>query len=264
MRVLITNDDGIQATGLSVLESIANKIFEEVWVVAPDTECSGFAHSITGLRPIRFRQLSERRFSISGTPADCVIMAVNEIMAHKKPDLVLSGVNRGDNIGECVTYSGTVGAAMEAALSGIPAIALSQAYKRHHPVPWKIAEELGVQLMKKFAAMGWPKKLFLNVNFPMQTPVKGIAVTKQGKNIAHCAVTSNIDPRGMPYYWLDTLRHNPEKDPENTDISSLQEGYITITPLRFDLTDYGAITKLKVALNEENEAEDASSDSKNR
>lgn len=256
MRVLITNDDGIQATGLSILESMANKIFEEVWVVAPDTECSGLAHSVTGLiKPIRVKKLSERCFSVSGTPADCVIMAVNEIMAHKKPDLVLSGVNRGENVGEFVTYSGTVGAAMEATLSGIPAIAFSQAYKRRGPISWEIVRQFGVGLLNKLAVLGWSKKFFLNVNFPAKIPVKGITVVRQGKKINHFAVNSNTDPRGMPYYWLEALHDNPAKDHENTDVSCLSEGYITINPLKFDFTDYGAITELKIALNEENGAD---------
>ena len=169
-RVLISNDDGIHAPGLRVLERVVRRLAKEVWVVAPEHEQSAASHSLTLRRPLRIRKLSGRRYAVDGTPTDSVLLAVREIMKDRAPDLVLSGINRGGNLGEDVTYSGTIAAAMEGALLGIPAIALSQLSENGRPVKWGTAEHHLADVLERLTSAPWPPGILMNGQLPRTFP----------------------------------------------------------------------------------------------
>lgn len=237
LRILISNDDGINAPGIKVLERIARTISKDVWVVAPEHEQSAAGHSLTIRRPLRVRQLSRRRFAVDGTPTDSVLLGVNHVMTGKKPDLVLSGINRGSNLGEDVTYSGTVAAAMEATILGIPAIALSQYIHHPHPVKWATAEHWAPGIIRRLMAAGWGRNVLINVNFPdvVHSHVTGIEVTRQGKRKLGDNILERADPRGEPYVWIGAQRAEERSTP-GTDIEAICRGAVSVTPLCFDLT----------------------------
>ena len=242
MRILITNDDGIHAPGLAVLERIAKGLSEDVYVVAPESDQSGVAHSLSLNDPLRLREISPRHFAVKGTPTDCVIMGVRQILKDNPPDLVLSGVNRGQNVAEDVTYSGTIAAAMEGTLLGIPSIALSQAYgpgAGRKVLHWGCGEALAGALIGKVLAEGIPKDILVNINFPdcAAEEVAGVAITVQGKrDTGLMRVEEREDGRGNPYYWVGFARgdFSPGVD---TDLEALRDRKISVTPLRLDLTD---------------------------
>ncbi len=249
MRILITNDDGIHAPGLAVAERIAHALCDDVWVVAPESEQSGASHSLTLAVPLRVRRIADRRFAVSGTPTDCVMMAVAELMQEARPTLVLSGVNRGSNLADDVTYSGTIAGAMEGCAIGIASIALSQTYgfEEGHDVPWACAETHGPSVIAKLVATGWPDDVLINVNFPDCAPdqVKGVEVTEQGKRDLQTARPDRrIDARGIPYYWIGfrRMRSNP---PHGTDLSAVYDGRISVTPLHLNLTEYAVRDRLQ-------------------
>ncbi|HEV7321986.1 MAG TPA: 5'/3'-nucleotidase SurE [Ensifer sp.] len=252
MRILLTNDDGIHAEGLSVLERVARTISDDVWVVAPEADQSGLAHSLTLSEPLRLRQIAEKRFALRGTPTDCVIMAVRKVL-DRKPDLVLSGVNIGANMADDVTYSGTVAGAIEGTLQGIRSIALSQAY--HHalgkPVPWDVVETHAPGLIRQLMTVDLPDGTLLNVNFPncSADAVDGTEVTSQGKLDFGLSIDERTDGRGFPYFWLRFgERHGDFR--AGTDIHALRENRISVTPLKLDLTDYSVQDRLARALSE--------------
>ena len=239
-RILVTNDDGIHAPGLQVLIRIAQQLSDDVWVAAPEEEQSGSAHSLSLANPIRMRQLSPRKFAVKGTPSDCVLMAVRHVIKDRQPDLVLSGVNRGQNIADDVTYSGTIAAAMEGTQLGVPSIALSQAFGfgESRTVKWATAEHHAPDIIRKLVASGWPKDVLININFPDVVPqsVKGIEVTAQGKRDQSLVrVEERIDARANPYYWLgfERILSNP---PKGTDLHAIYAGMISVTPLHMNLT----------------------------
>ncbi len=240
MRILLTNDDGIHADGLEALEQIAAALSDDVWVIAPETDQSGTAHSLTLHDPLRMRRVAERRFAVRGTPTDCVILAIREVL-DGLPDLVLSGVNRGQNVADDVTYSGTIAGAMEGTLMGVRSIALSQAFKRSpdgEPVDYATAIAHGPALIDKLTRVSLPKDTLINVNFPACPPddVAGIDVTRQGKrSVGALFVDRRTDGRGMPYYWLG-FRGQDEDPAVHTDLRAVRDGYISVTPLKLDLT----------------------------
>ncbi len=250
MRILITNDDGIMAPGLEALERVAHAIGSEVWVVAPETDQSGLAHSLSLHNPLRVRDIAERRFAVGGTPTDCVIMAVREIM-DGPPDLLLSGVNAGANMADDVTYSGTVAAAIEGTLLGIPSIALSQGYSyvERTPIPYETAEAHAPALVRRILEVGIPRSTLVNVNFPNLAPdaVAGVEVTRQGSLTHGLKADGRVDSRGRRYYWLAYGRADTEPEP-GTDVHALREGRISVTPLRLDMTDGEGLSRL-AALN---------------
>ncbi len=252
MRILITNDDGIHAQGLKVLEEIARELSDDVTVVAPESDQSGVAHSLSLSDPLRLREVTPRHFAVRGTPTDCVIMGVRKILADRKPDLVLSGVNRGQNVAEDVTYSGTIAGAMEGAMLGIPAIALSQAYGgipgRPHVV-WDVARTHAPPLIRKIFAAGIPDGGLVNVNFPACAPdeVAGVAFVRQGqRNAELMRIEERRDGRGFPYYWLMFQRGEIRFD-EGTDLAAMAARRIAVTPLRLDLTDDIELARLEGA-----------------
>ena len=251
LRILVSNDDGINAPGLKVAEKIARAISQDVWVVAPETEQSGASHSLTLHEPLRVRKVSSRRYAVRGTPTDCVIIALNHILKDARaPDLLISGVNRGTNIGEDVTYSGTVAAAMEGTLVGIPSVALSQGYTSPHPVKWGTAEHHGPKLLRRLLKAGWPEGVFINVNFPdvVSTAVKDLTTTVQGqRDAANIFIDERVDARNVPYYWIGFRRHSGEVHPRS-DLAVVARGGISVTPLQIDLTHRRTRQALEKAL----------------
>jgi len=245
-RILLSNDDGIHAPGLEVLEKIARTLSDDVWVVAPETEQSGASHSLTLHRPLRMRQMGERRFAVDGTPTDCVLLAINHILKDRKPDLVLSGVNHGSNLGEDVTYSGTIAAAMEATLLGVPAIAMSQHLDTAQPALWQTALHWGPEVVRKAASVRWPRNVLMNVNFPSVEPdqAQGIHVVRHGQRKVGDDLTERVDPRGRAYFWIGTLRGEADTLPD-TDIGVVMEKGIAVTPLFLDLTHTPTLETLR-------------------
>ncbi len=238
LRILVTNDDGIHAPGLKVLEKIARALSDDVWVVAPEIEQSGASHSLTLLDPLRVRKLSPRKFAIGGTPTDCVVMALNQVIEGRKPDLLLSGVNRGANMAEDVTYSGTIAAAMEGTLLGIPSIAMSQVFQRPDPIHWATAEKHGPGVVRKLRKAGWESEVLINVNFPpvKAGAVKGTVVTVQGRrDVGQIQIHEREDPRGGNYYWLG-FRRQLGKPGAMTDLGATMNGKISVTPLKMTFT----------------------------
>lgn len=246
-RILVSNDDGINAPGIKVLERIARALSKDVWVVAPEHEQSAAGHSLTIRRPLRVRQLSRRRFAVDGTPTDAVLLGVNAVIKGRRPDLVLSGVNRGGNLGEDVTYSGTVAAAMEGTILGIPAIAFSQHYTPEAPVKWSTAEHWAPEIVRRAVAVGWGKNVLINVNFPdvAHTQVAGIEITRQGKRKIGDQISERLDPRGEPYIWIGAQRAEERSTP-GTDIEAVVRGAVSVTPLCVDLTHRDTMRALAI------------------
>ncbi|PWG03664.1 5'/3'-nucleotidase SurE [Sphingosinicella humi] len=249
MRILLTNDDGVNATGLKVLERIAREFSDDIWIVAPTEEQSGAGHSLTLTFPVRLRKLGERRFCVTGTPTDSVMMAIAHVMKDDPPDLILSGVNRGANLGEDVTYSGTVSAAMEGALAGIPSIALSQAYAKEgmgDTVPFAAAEAWADEVLRPLIATPMAPRTLVNVNFPALTPseVKGIRVTQQGlRDYGRLRIVQRTDTRGFDYFWFG-LGPMIETPSHSTDLEAVADGYVAVTPLHLDLTHGPSLGRL--------------------
>ncbi len=244
-RILVSNDDGIGAPGIKLLEKIARSLSKDVWVVAPETEQSAVAHSLTIRRPLRIRRLSPRRYAVDGTPTDSVLLGINQVMKGKRPDLVLSGINRGGNLGEDVTYSGTVAAAMEGTLLGVPSIALSQQYASGHPVKWSTAEHFAAEVIRRVCAVGWAGNVLINVNFPdvTHTHVSGIEVCRQGKRKLGDELIERLDPRGDKYYWVGPQRLEDISTP-GTDMCGIAQGKVTVTPLCVDMTSSRTMERL--------------------
>ncbi|MDQ8700027.1 5'/3'-nucleotidase SurE [Hyphomicrobium sp. LHD-15] len=244
MRILITNDDGAGAHGLSVLHQIAKAISDDVWIVAPETNQSGASHALTLQVPLRYREIGERAFAVRGTPADCVIMGVKHVLKDKAPDLVLSGVNHGANLAEDVTYSGTIAGAMEGTLLGIRSIAMSLTIgfdpegKQH----WKSPVEHGPRLVKQLLDAEWPAMTLMNINYPDLAPgdVRGVVATRQGRrDQGGLHIQERSDTWGDPYFWVGFERRRSDP-PQGTDLRAIADGFISVTPLHLNLTHEGA------------------------
>jgi 5'-nucleotidase len=241
MRILLTNDDGINARGLDLLETVAQSFSDDIWVVAPTEEQSGAGHSLTLTEPVRLRRHDNRRFSVTGTPTDAVMLALAHIMKDSPPDLILSGINRGANLGEDVTYSGTVSAAMEGALAGVPSIALSQSYSREgmgDTVPFAAAEAWAEKVLGPLIDLEPAPGTLINVNFPALAPdkVNGIRICRQGiRDYGRLRIVQRTDPRGYDYFWFG-LGPMVQTPGHSTDLEAMDDGYISVTPLHLDLT----------------------------
>ncbi len=249
-RVMLTNDDGIDAPGMAVLEEIAAQIAREVWVVAPEHDQSGQSHAISLHHALRVSQRGERRFGVSGTPGDCAAMGLCHIMKDNPPELVLSGVNRGLNLGMETVFSGTVGGAMTAMMLGVPALALSQAFKDRNNVPWDTSRTLGAETIRKLLAIGWGKTAILNINFPPVPAAEAgpITLARQGEGaVGGMNVDARTDPRGMTYYWLNFKRGDIQQGPES-DYSAMRAGKVVVTPIRYDRTDDTVYNELATQL----------------
>ncbi|MGI4731592.1 MAG: 5'/3'-nucleotidase SurE [Janthinobacterium lividum] len=249
MRILLTNDDGYHAPGLAVLEAIAARFSDDVWVVAPADEQSGAGHSLTLTRPLRVRRMGDRRFAVAGTPTDAVMMALARLMKDNPPDLILSGVNRGANLAEDVTYSGTVSAAMEGALAGIRSIALSQVRERGKTgdeVPFGAAAHWGERVLRPLIDLPMEHRTLVNVNFPAlpADEVKGVRVVGQGfRDYGRLQIVTNRDPRGFEYHWFG-LEPTEATPAPGTDLDAVANGYVAVTPLHLDLTHAGSLEVL--------------------
>lgn len=250
MRILITNDDGIDAPGLALLEKVAGTLTDDLWVVAPHEEQSGTGHSLTLTQPIRLRRYGEQRFSVTGTPTDAVMMALAHLMTDRRPDLIVSGINRGANLAEDATYSGTVSAAMEGALAGVPAIAFSQAYARQGmgaSVPFAAAEVWAERVLARLASAELAPGTLVNVNFPAleAEAVRGVRVCRQGfRDYGRLHVVERSDPRGFPYYWFG-LASTVETPGHTTDLEAIADGFVSVTPLHLDLTHDPSLDRLR-------------------
>jgi 5'-nucleotidase len=249
MRILITNDDGVNARGLRLLESVTRQFSDDIWVVAPAEEQSGAGHSLTLTKPVRLRRHDERRFSVTGTPTDAVMLALAHIMKDAAPDVILSGINRGANLAEDVTYSGTVSAAMEGALAGVRSIALSQAYSREgmgDTVPFAAAEAWAARVLGPLLDFETEPRTLINVNFPAMGPeeVKGVRVCRQGlRDYGRLRIVQRTDPRGYDYYWFG-LGPMVETPGHSTDLEAVADGYVSVTPLHLDLTHEHSLAAL--------------------
>jgi 5'-nucleotidase len=249
-RILLTNDDGIGAPGLAVLEQIAGELAREIWVVAPEHDQSGVSHAVSLHHPIRVSERGPRRFAVTGTPGDCAVMGVCHLMGGARPDLLLCGVNRGANLGMETVFSGTVGGAMTGMMLGIPSIALSQAWTDRYQVRWPTAAALGPGVVRQLLAIGWGEATCLNVNFPdlPADEVGPLTLARQGVGLLQgMYVETRTDPRGLNYHWIAFQRGPREQGPES-DIDALQAGRIVVTPLRYDRTDEEAYQLLAKSL----------------
>lgn len=248
MKILLTNDDGVNAPGLEVLEAIARQFSDDIWICAPDEEQSGMGHALTLNRPVRLRKHGPRRFSVTGTPTDSVTMGFRQVM-DGEPDVILSGVNRGANLGDDITYSGTVSAAIEGALAGIRSIAMSQVIGREdagNDMSFATAQEWGAKVLAPLLDTPLPERTLVNVNFPPRAPedVRGIRAVRQGfHDYARGTVVEGRDPRGFRYYWfgLQAIEHTPD---HGTDLEAIADGYVSVTPLQLDLTHHASLDEL--------------------
>ncbi len=250
-RILVSNDDGINAPGIKTTIKIAKALSDEVWVVAPTEEMSGASHSLSLSKPLRMKKLGPRRFAVGGTPTDCVMVATRHLMKDKLPDLILSGVNFGQNIAEDVSYSGTVAVAKEGTLLGIPSIAMSQAINFADPIGtrmprFEVAEKFAPAIIRKLLKAQWQKGTLININFPDIGPREKpeICVTKQGRRDKRIlGLEARTEPYGNTYFWYSFERHlsTPHK---GTDIEAIMQGNISITPLHMDHTSASLTKKL--------------------
>ncbi len=250
MRILLTNDDGIDAEGLTALRDIAASLSDDVWVVAPMSNQSGVSHSLTLQVPLRVKQHEKQVFSVSGTPTDCVLMGVLELMEDKKPDLLISGVNDDQNAADDVTYSGTIAGAIEGTLLGIPSIAMSQRRpeKGVSAIDWSVCRHHGAKIISRLLKEGWSTDIFFNINYPdcSLAEVKGVRVTEQGQRNPNLLLRydKRIDMQNDPYYWL-FYRRDKGNPPEETDLGALRENYISVSPLHLDMTHQKTVDALK-------------------
>ena len=240
-RILITNDDGYHSEGIIALEQALTDL-GEIFVVAPASEQSGAAHSLTLARPLRIRQIDGRHWTVDGTPTDCVTLALNQILAaDERPHICVSGINHGANLGDDATYSGTVAGALESTILGVPGLAFSLVATRSHDFTQSMT--IARQITERAIADGLPDWTLLNVNIPKGEP-KGIRITKQGFKESRPVISELIDPRGKPYYWIGEVRDGFRAE-GGTDFEAIDEGYVSVTPMRSDLTNHPAIELLK-------------------
>jgi 5'-nucleotidase len=252
LRILVTNDDGVAAQGIRILEQIARDISDDVWVVAPEANHSGAGHSLTLRRPLRVRSLGGRHFAVDGTPTDCVLLGLQRLIPDRPVDLVLSGINHGGNLGEDVTYSGTIAAAMEATLFNVRSIALSQVCRDRSKIKWSTAELFAPKVIRRVMATAWTRDMLININFPdrVAKSVRGVRVARQGKRKLGDEIVEGTDPRGEPYLWIGAVKENAEVQP-GTDLAAVEEGFIAVTPLHLDMTHQASFDALRRAAEQE-------------
>lgn len=240
-RILLTNDDGIQSDGLIKLEQALREV-GDVYVVAPASEMSGASHSLMLARPLRIRQLDERHWTVDGTPTDCVTLALNKILpVEEHPHICASGINHGGNLGDDATYSGTVTGALEATILGVPGLAFSLVARDNFN--FSEAASFAVLAVRKVLAEGLPEGALLNINIP-RGDIKGALVTRQGIKNARPVISEHIDPRGKPYFWIGE-EYFSSNSADGTDYNAIERGYISVTPLRSDMTDHQALAAIE-------------------
>ena len=237
-RILVTNDDGYFSAGIAALTRALAEIGDVV-VVAPATEQSATAHSLTLTRPLRVRQIDDRRYTVDGTPTDCVTLALTRILP-ERPDIVVSGINHGANLGDDVTYSGTVAGALEAAVFRLPGIAVSLVARDGD---FSGAANFAARLTRRVLDEGMPSGTILNVNVP-EGEIRGARLTHQGVKMAELRIQDGIDPRGKSYYWIGEQIVSWQED-HGCDFEAIAEGFVSVTPLRIDMTDYRYLDDLR-------------------
>src|SRR5881394_4104714 len=239
-RILLTNDDGIHSEGLQILERTLREV-GDVFVVAPAAEMSGASHSLTLSRPLRIRQIDERHWSVDGTPTDCVTLALHQILREDQlPDVCASGINHGGNLGDDATYSGTVAGALEATILGIPGLAFSLVAREHFD--FREAAQFAVIAVRKVLAEGLPEGTLLNINITAKE-IRGVRVTRQGIKNARPVISEHIDPRGKPYFWIGE-EYFVSNSAGGTDYHAVERGFISVTPLKSDMTDHQALATI--------------------
>ncbi|MCF8474465.1 MAG: 5'/3'-nucleotidase SurE [Emcibacter sp.] len=251
-RILITNDDGYNAPGLKVLEAMAKSLSHDVWIVAPEEEQSGKGHALSLHDPVRYRQIDEKYFAVRGTPTDCVMIAIHKIMPYR-PTLLLSGINRGCNLAEDMTYSGTISAAMEGTICGIPSIAFSQEVVKNYTYDlFQVSRDHGISILKKLVSIPWKEGVFMNVNFPLDPErVKGIKTTCQGfRDEEELYIEERMDLRGIKYCWLG-FRRQYGKPSQDTDLAAIENGFISVTPLHLDMTHKESLLTIEKEINKD-------------
>jgi 5'-nucleotidase len=240
-RILLTNDDGIHSDGLIKLEEALGEV-GDVYTVAPASEMSGASHSLTLARPLRIRRIDERHWSVDGTPTDCVTLALNKILTEEeRPNICVSGINHGGNLGDDATYSGTVAGALEATILGVPGIAISLVAREQFD--FTEAARFAVTAVRKVLNEGLPEGTLLNINIP-RTEIKGVRVTRQGIKKARPVISEHIDPRGKPYFWIGEEYFGKSSE-DGTDYQAIEDGFISVTPLKSDMTDHRALTAIE-------------------
>ncbi|MFL2781384.1 MAG: 5'/3'-nucleotidase SurE [Rhodospirillales bacterium] len=252
LRILICNDDGLNAVGIKELEEIARSLTNDVWIVAPETDQSGTGHSLTIRSPLNIKTMGKKCFSVNGTPTDCIILAMNKILKDHRPDFVLSGINRGVNLGEDVTYSGTIGAAIEATLFGVPSIAMSQEYNDAELIDeWGISRKYGAKILKKLLLSNWPKDVLININFPCVSSDQNvdIEITREGRQKIGDEVIEQCEDNQIRSFWIGKKKKS-NSFINGTDLAAIKNGNISITPISINLTHKSSIKKLKKVFNE--------------
>ncbi|MBD3169442.1 MAG: 5'/3'-nucleotidase SurE [candidate division Zixibacteria bacterium] len=244
--ILLSNDDGYHADGLRAAIPHLLKL-GRLFICAPDRERSGTSHSLTLERPLRINKIEKDFYTVDGTPTDSVMVAVHGLLKDNKPDLLISGINKGPNLCDDITYSGTVAAAMEGTLLGIPSIAVSLVVKNRHKPHWEVAAEFMVRVAKYVLKNGLPEDTLLNVNVPntRKASPDRYSVTTQGRRIYEDVITEHIDPRGKPYYWIGGVE-GQLRGGKKTDLAAIKRGVISVTPLHLDLTNYGVMRDLSL------------------
>lgn len=250
-RILIVNDDGIDEPGIKLLEEVALQFSDDVWVVAPDGDRSGAGHSLSVKDPIRVVQRDERHFAIKGSPTDCALLGVYELLGDRRPDLLLSGINRGPNLAEDITYSGTASAAMEGAMLGIPSIALSQIIRYNSPIHWETARHYAPIVIRQLLDLEWHQGLFVNVNFP-DCPLdqaSGIRATTQGQRPAGSfKPVRRVDERHVPYYWIK-IAFPEGGHADGNDLQAALDRTVSVTPLRIEMTAHDMVPQVAALFN---------------
>ena len=242
VRILVTNDDGIHSQGIAELEKSLREI-GDVYVVAPESEMSGASHSLTLARPLRIRQIDERHWTVDGTPTDCVTLALNRILPPEEhPHICASGINHGANLGDDATYSGTVAGAMEATILGVPGVAFSLVANRNHD--FTESAKVARRIISKVIEESLPPGTLLNVNIPKGIP-KGVRIVKQGFKNARPVISEHTDPRGKLYYWIGEERNGFHPSEDGTDFEAIEKEFVSVTPMRSDLTNYKALETLQ-------------------
>lgn len=251
-RILISNDDGIYAQGLHLLAEVMRSWSDDVWVVAPETEQSGAGHSLTLHRPLRARAIDERTFAVSGTPTDCVLVGVQELLDKQRPvDIVVSGINHGDNMAQHVTYSGTIAAAMEGTLLGIPSIAFSQSILHNMPLDWDNTRAAVHEVMRSLQGFSWEPFTLLSVNIPdcAAHERQPLCVAEQGIRMGNDeGIDARIDPRGRSYYWIGGADYRECVHEPHTDCARLQAHHTVVTPIALNLTNHRVMSQLATHL----------------
>jgi len=238
-RVLLVNDDGLHARGIVLLEELVREFTDDIWVVAPEEERSGAAHSLSITTPVRMRQVDERHYAVKGTPTDCVLLAYWELMAEQRPTMVISGINHGENLAEDLSYSGTAGGAMEAALLGLPAVAMSQVYTLGGKPRIDTATRFGPDLLKQLLTCEWHAGTWINVNFPNVAPdqVSGVRLTTQGqRRPGSFKPLRRVDGRNVPYWWIK-IAYDVGEPAAGSDLEAIAAQAVSVTPLQMNMSD---------------------------